>query len=98
MDLISFTESIMTSVAGGAAYDGVKLVLNDQFDKLQGFLENNEKDKFELVLQTLIDSNETIRQQLEQLQRGENLTLVQQNHTGFGDNVAGDKIVHQSNK
>ncbi len=97
MDLISFVFGAAASgVTGGAAYDGIKLVLGNSFAKLEAFAKNDDKGSFELVLQTVLESNATIKQQLEQLeqlQRGESITLVNQQHSGSGDNVAGNKII-----
>lgn len=93
MDLVSFAFGALTGVAGNAAYDGMKLILGNTFNKLEVFAKNDEKEKFELVLLAAIESNETIKNQLEQLQRGESITIVNQQHNGLGDNVAGDKIV-----
>jgi hypothetical protein len=94
MDLISFVFGAAASgVTGGAVYDGIKLVLGNSFAKLEAFAKNDDKESFELVLQTVLESNSSIKQQLEQLQRGESITLVNQQHSGSGDNVAGDKII-----
>lgn len=95
MDLVSFVFGAATGVAGNAVYDGIKLVLGNTFSKLETLAKNNDKATFEMVLQTAIESNETIRQQLEQLQRGESITLINQQHNGLGDNVAGDKIINK---
>ena len=94
MDLIEFTFGALTGVAGNAAYDGMKLILGETFNKLESFAKDDDKKSFELVLQTVIESNENIKQQLEQLQRGESITIVNQQHNGEGDNVARDKIIN----
>jgi hypothetical protein len=96
MDLISFVFGAAASgVTGNAVYDGIKLVLGSSFAKLENFAINDDKENFDLVLQTVLEHNETIKQQLEQLQRGETITIVNQQHSGKGDNVAGNKIIHK---
>ncbi|MEE9424173.1 MAG: hypothetical protein V3V18_04250 [Methylococcales bacterium] len=94
MDLINYVFAAAASgVTGNAAYDSIKLVLGDTFTKLESFAKNDEKETFDLVLQTVLENNKTIKQQLEQLQRGETITIVNQQHQGKGDNVAGNKII-----
>ncbi len=96
MDLISFVFGAAASgVTGNAVYDGIKLVLGNGFAQLEAFAKNDDREKFELVLQTVLENNDTIKQQLEQLQRGETITIVNQQHNGKGDNVAGNKIINK---
>ena len=93
MGLAAFVFTIATGTASTVVYEGAKAVLGSTFSKLEAFAKNDDRETFELVLQTAIESNEEIKQQLEQLQRGEKITIVNQQHSGTGDNVAGDKIV-----
>ncbi len=65
MDLIEFAFGALTGVAGNTAYDGMKLILGNTFSKLEAFAKDDDKDRFELVLQTAIDSNVEIKKQLE---------------------------------
>ena len=96
MDLISFVFGAAASgVTGNAIYDGIKLVLGNSFTKLEEFAKNDDREKFGLVLQAVLENNDTIKQQLEQLQRGETITIINQQHSGKGDNVAGSKIIHK---
>ena len=93
MGLVEFVLGAATGVAGNAAYDGVKMVLGNTFNKLKTLAGNNDQETFKLVLQTAIESNDNIKQQLEQLRRGESITIVKQDNI-YGDNIAGNKIVN----
>ena len=96
-ELIQF---VSTSIAGGAvgnfAYDGLKAILGSSFDRLSIYLSNNQIAKFEGALEILIEQNEELKKQIDQLQKGEEITstTINQTHTGAGDNVGGDKIVN----
>jgi len=91
MDLINFVQS---SILGGIAYDAIKKVLGKPFEKLKNYLDNNETDKFQGALEILIESDEEIKNKLLELQQkyGDK-NIVNQYHTGNGDNVAGNKNV-----
>ncbi|MCK5919032.1 MAG: hypothetical protein KAG34_11430 [Cocleimonas sp.] len=45
-------------------------------------------------MQTVIEKNSEIKQQLEQLQQGKSINIVKQDNV-FGDNVAGNKIINK---
>jgi hypothetical protein len=92
MDLINFVqETIVSGVAGSAAYDGLKMILGKSYEKLSTYLKNNETSKFEAALDILFSENEELRKQIERLQKGENIQNIVQNNV-YGDNIAGDKI------
>ena len=93
MELAEFVFAAATGVAGSGVYDGVKLILGQTFGKLEIFARNDDKEKFDLVLQTAIESNEAIKSQLEQLQRGENIQILKQQNI-HGDNIGRDKIIN----
>ena len=93
MGLVEFVLGAATGVAGNTAYDGVKMVLGNTFNKLKTLAGNNDQETFELVLQTAIESNDNIKKQLEQLQRGENIQILKQENI-YGDNIGRDKIIN----
>ena len=79
MDLITFVqETIGGGIAGGAAYDGLKMILGNSYEKLSSYLQKNETAKFEAALDMLLSKNMELREKIERLQNGEN--------------IAGDKI------
>ena len=90
-NLVAFVQdSIISGVAGGVAYDGLKAILGTSFDKLANYLKNDEEQKFEAALDMLLSENEELKKQIEELQRGENIQNIIQNNTN-GDNIAGGK-------
>ena len=92
MDLITFVqETIGGGIAGGAAYDGLKMILGNSNEKLSSYLQKNETAKFEAALDMLLSENMELRKKIERLQNGENIQNIIQNNV-YGDNIAGDKI------
>jgi len=65
MDIINFTWSAM---AGGAFYDGIKMILGSSYQKLNMFVEEGKKEEFESHLETIFSVNNEIKTQLEDLQ------------------------------
>ena len=95
MDFVNFVFGTLTGVAGNAAYDGIKLIFGSTFSSLEASAKADNKEKFELILQTAIEQNNEIKQQLEQLQQGKSINIVKQDNI-FGDNVAGDKVINNN--
>ena len=93
MALIDFAFGGLTGIAGNTVYDGLKLIMGSSFPSLDASVKADDKGKFEIILQTAMEQNKEIKQQLEQLKNGQKVTFVKQKHSGSGDNVAGDKIV-----
>jgi len=83
MDLINFVFGAATGVAGNSVYDSIKLILGNKFGQLETVAENDNRGKFEFLLQTVLANNETIKEQLQQLHAQE---LGQQT----GVNIKGD--------
>ena len=93
-DLVAFVWSAVASgVIGNATYDGIKLVLGEGFDRLSSYAEENKKSDFEIALHAILETNEEIRQKLSLLQENP-ANIQQQNHSGSGDNIGGDKMVN----
>jgi len=96
-NLVTFVqEAIVSGVAGSVAYDGLKVVLGTSFDRLSTYISNDETAKFEGALEMLLEENDELRKQIEALKEGKEVfsTVINQSHTGSGDNVGGDKIVN----
>ncbi len=83
MDLINFVFGAATGVAGNTVYDSTKLILGSTFGKLETFARQDDKERFELVLQTVLETNEAIKQQLDDL-------LAQQPGTQTTVEIKGD--------
>ena len=94
MELIDFAFSTLTGVSGNAAYEGIKFILGGTFSSLEASAKADDKDKFEIILQTAMEQNKEVKQQLEQLQQGQSIHSIKQNNV-FGDNVAGNKIINK---
>ena len=96
-ELIPFVALAMTSgPVGNATYDGLKMILGTQFNTLKNYIESNEQEKFEVALNILLE-NEELKDKLERFSKGESITNIVQNNV-HGDNVAGDKIIHNHSK
>ncbi len=65
MGIIEFTWGAM---AGGIAYDGVKMILAGSYDKLKVFFDNEKKEEFNSHLETILSVSEEIKTKLEELQ------------------------------
>jgi hypothetical protein len=87
MDPISFALSAFSGVAGNAMYASIKRLFGTNAGQLEQLAKNDDRQSFELVVQALLNSNAELKQQLESLQRGENINIVNQTHSGSGDNV-----------
>lgn len=93
MDLMAFTWSAMASGAiGGAAYDALKALLGNSFDRLAGYAAKDQAAKFEEVLEILLESNATLRAQLTALASGgqTNITTIT---TGDIDVSGGGRVI-----
>jgi hypothetical protein len=80
-ELITFAQG---AILGGAFYDGVKVILANRFDLLEGYLTNKETEKFTAALEMLLAENQTMKNQLMQLMNNPTMTVTQ-SHSGSGD-------------
>ena len=94
--LIEFLwNSIATGVVGNSAYDAIKSSLGKGFDILSTCVAESRESDFNIAISAILLTNEKLLNELQEIQRsGEQLPLISQSHTGVGDNIAGDKIVH----
>jgi len=72
---MGLVEFVWSSFVSGVAYDTIKPIVGNTFNKLAGFSGSGDRDKFELVLESIIESNENIKKQLEALQSGKTVNL-----------------------
>lgn len=92
MDLVTFIqETIVGGIAGGAAYDGLKMILGNSYDKLASYLQNKEIHKFEAALDMLLSENIEVKKSLEHLRDGNYMQSIIQNNVN-GYNIAGNKL------
>lgn len=72
-ELINWTwQAIASGIAGNAAYDGIKALLGTSFNRLHQHCTRQERTEFENELQTLLDNNQQLRQDLAALAQGKN--------------------------
>lgn len=90
MDLMAFTWSAMAGgVIGNAAYDGIKAILGNSFQRLADYAANQQIAKFEETLEILLESNDTLRAQLTALASGEQTSIT----TGNIDVSKGGRVI-----
>ena len=94
--LVTFVqEAIVGGVTGSVAYDGIKLVLGSSYDKLAKYLSNDETEKFQSVLEFLLEENETLKNQIIELQKGNSVTI--DNSIKVGGNSSGVNVIGNNN-
>lgn len=71
VELANFT---WAALAGGAMYDGVKMILGKSCDRLQGFVSNDDRVNFETTLAIILEANEDIKNKLENLKNETEIT------------------------
>jgi hypothetical protein len=76
MGIIEFTWGAM---AGGIAYDGVKIILANSYDKLKDFFDNGKKEEFNSHLETILSVSEEIKTKLEELQNNTEININSKN-------------------
>jgi hypothetical protein len=76
------------------AENRLKEILGKSFDRLLKYKENDDIKSFKDTLEIIIESNENIKQNLENLKNG---TFITQNNLGNGDNIVGNKTVNYNN-
>ncbi len=86
---------VATSIMGGVAYDGIKVILGSSFDKLSSYLSNNEEIKFEAYLEGLLEQNEELKQQIIDLREGKSVSS--DNSITIGGNSSGINITGNNN-
>ncbi len=94
--LVTFVqEAIVGGVTGSVAYDGIKLVLGSSYDKLAKYLSNDETEKFQSVLEFLLEENQTLKNQIIELQKGNSVTI--DNSIKIGGNSSGVNVIGNNN-
>lgn len=97
MDLVEFTWSALSGVAGNFIYEQSKKTLGTRATRqLEKAQQDKDKESFKNTLEMLLESNQEMRSKLENLQSGKP-TIYQKNVNGNnfninGDNIAGDKF------
>lgn len=90
MDLMAFTWSAMASgVVGNAAYDGIKVILGNSFQRLADYVSHQQEAKFKETLEILLESNDALRTQLTALATGEQTCIT----TGDIDASGGGRVI-----
>jgi len=90
-EIISYIYGAMAAGAiGNSTYDSIKYVLGKKYGILQKFIDNNDKNSFEIALDTIISTNKEIKEELEKLINNPSL-IIKMKHTGKGDNIGRDK-------
>jgi len=78
MGIVEFTWGAM---AGGIAYDGVKIILANSYDKLKDFFDKGKKEEFNSHLETILSVSEEIKTKLEELQNNTEININSKNIT-----------------
>ncbi len=78
MSIVEFTWGAM---AGGVAYDGVKMILANSFDKLKSFFDDKKQEEFNSHLETILSVSEEIKTKLEELQNNIEVNINSKNTT-----------------
>ena len=87
--------SMAAGVVGNSTYDAIKSSLGKGFDILSTCVAENRESDFNIAISAILLTNEKLLNELQEIRRGkEELPPIKQNHTGTGDNIAGDKVVH----
>jgi hypothetical protein len=84
------TGFVWSAMAGGAFYDGVKIILGSAFGKLKGLFEDKKEDEFRSHLETIFTINEEIKKQLEELRQNGEININSKNtimQTGNNNSV-----------
>lgn len=92
-EILSFVYTAMASgIVGNTTYDAVKVILGNNFDRLNSYLQNQQNSDFETALREILRSNVEIEDSLKKIAStpANNLT---QYHSGAGDNIGRDKNI-----
>ncbi len=71
LELISF---VYDYIKDGAGESVIKSVLDGAFERLYGYVTSNDKDKFTIALETLLESNEKLKEELLGLKSDKDIT------------------------
>lgn len=77
MDAI--TGFVWSAMAGGAFYDGVKMIFGSAFEKLKSLYDDKKEDEFKSHLDTIFAVNEEIKKQLEELRQNGEININSKN-------------------
>ncbi|MDO5356115.1 MAG: hypothetical protein Q4E77_01290 [Conchiformibius sp.] len=94
-ELINWTwQAIASGMAGNAAYDGIKALLGNSFNRLEQHYTQQERTEFEQTLEILLENNRQLRQDLTALAQGKNSRNISHIHM---DDLNGDNNFNQGN-
>lgn len=65
--------SISSGVIGNTAYESLKSILGKSFGSLKEFRDNNEKEKFKIVLQAIFEQNNEVLNKVTMLEKGNDI-------------------------
>ncbi|WP_281223360.1 hypothetical protein [Photobacterium sanguinicancri] len=96
MELSQIIEFSWSAIAGGAYYDALKATLGNAFSKLDIFKKEDNKAQFELVLSSIVETNEEIKDALVSMAQGTYSSEV--TNITIGDiNVGGSVVIGNHN-
>ncbi|TQV61773.1 MAG: hypothetical protein FNT15_08885 [Sulfurovum sp.] len=78
LELISFAYDYIKDGVGESV---IKSVLGGAFERLYGYVTSNDKDKFTIALETLLESNEKLKEELLGLKSDKDITNSMKNIT-----------------
>ena len=82
-ELINWTwQAVASGMAGNAAYDGIKALLGNSFNRLHQHYTQQERTEFEQTLEILLDNNQQLRQNLAALAQGNSRSVNIRIQTG----------------
>ena len=72
-ELINWTwQAVASGMAGNAAYDGIKALLGNSFNRLHQHYTQQERAEFGQTLEILLENNQQLQQDLTALAQGKN--------------------------
>lgn len=72
-ELVQFvSSSIASGVIGSTAYQGLKTIFGASFNKLSSYIDNNQRSKFEVALELLLENESTVKA-IEDLMEGKTI-------------------------
>jgi len=95
LELISF---VYDYIKDGVGESVIKSVLDGAFERLYGYVTSNDKDKFTIALETLLESNEKLKEELLGLKSDKDITNSMKEITNTTIEVPKDKTMDNSFK
>lgn len=96
MELSQIIEFSWNAITGGVYYDALKATLGNAFSKLDAFKKEDNKAQFELVLGSIIETNEEIKDTIASMAQGTYSSEVTNITTG-DINVGGSVVIGNHN-